>query len=268
MITHTCWVMLVANWGDSNSLINTPWSSASTPLLNGIAATEVQFFFSWRIWQMSNSRIGQTVAVWIILIALIQLGAATVMTVEYVNIARNTARLATLSVIADTWLVASFVCDAISALSMVFVLRRARNQTAYKGTESLLNRLIVINVETGAITAGFALITLVLFKVFPNDYYFLTTEFILGKMHDLSFSSSKFPTDGLSIRYSNVLLATLNGRQRSRNTVQTVMSNFGTINFGNEMNTFSPARTADAGSSGVVISTAVATDRVRFNLGA
>jgi hypothetical protein len=35
-------------------------------------------------------------------------------------------------------------------------------------------RLIVTTIETGMITAGFALLTLVLFRVFPDGYYFLT----------------------------------------------------------------------------------------------
>ncbi|KAJ6481238.1 hypothetical protein C8R47DRAFT_1322269 [Mycena vitilis] len=145
MVTHTCWAMIMANWGDITSLVTPPWSSSSTPLLNGVVATQVQLYFSCTI-------------------------------------------------------------------------------------------------ETGAVTAGFALITLILFKVFPNNYYFLTTEFILGKM------------------YSNVLLATLNGRsrldnginrpdvghqrdQREGNTVPHIVSN-GTIVFATEMNTFSPARRA------------------------
>ncbi|KAJ7109551.1 hypothetical protein C8R43DRAFT_962555 [Mycena crocata] len=223
LITHSCWVMLVEGWGNNASLIVTPWSSSTTPILNGSAGTAVQCFFSWRIWQMANSNIGRGVSIIIVLISLLQLGAATALT-------------------AETWLIASFIGDAIIAVAMVIVLRRARNKTAFKGTETLLNRLIVTTIETGAITAGFALVTLVLFKVLPNAYYFLTTEFILGKM------------------YSNVLFATLNGRNRSQNNnAPQILSNFGTLNFGMEMNTFSAS---GGNSSGVVISTAVATDRV------
>jgi hypothetical protein len=36
MVTHTSWITLVADWDDVNALSRTPWSSASTPILNGV----------------------------------------------------------------------------------------------------------------------------------------------------------------------------------------------------------------------------------------
>ncbi|KAJ7079299.1 hypothetical protein B0H15DRAFT_518880 [Mycena belliarum] len=129
---------------------------------------------------------------------------------------------------------------------MVIVLKRARSHSSFKQTESLLNRLITLTIETGAITAGFALLTLVLFKVTPEYYYFLVAEFILGKM------------------YSNVLFTTLNGRRRSPD-MSPNLSNMGTLNFGTELGRIaSPqlSREPRAGSAsiGVVISTTVNTD--------
>ncbi|KAJ6560999.1 hypothetical protein B0H10DRAFT_2240145 [Mycena sp. CBHHK59/15] len=125
----------------------------------------------------------------------------------------------------------------------------------------MLNRLIVGTIETGAITAGVALLTLILFKIFPSAYYYVATlilmlfllrEFVLGR------------------RYSNVLFATLNGRNRSRNNLPSAISNFGTINrenFGTEMGPLTSAHTLNAPkidnhSRGVVITTTVDTDQV------
>ncbi|KAJ6522304.1 hypothetical protein DFH09DRAFT_1372705 [Mycena vulgaris] len=248
MITHTCWFMLIANWGNPSFLVNTPWSSAAISVLNGIVATAVQCFFSWRIWQLTYSIIGRVVAVMIGLISFLQLGAAAAMTAEYVIIARDTSKLRQLSVVADTWLVTSLVGDTIIAVSMVIVLNRAKSQSSFSRTETLLNRLIIATIETGVVTAGFALLTLVLFKVFPNSYYFLTTEFFMGKM------------------YATVLFTALNGRNRSRNK-NSVMSNFGTVNldnFGTEMNAVNSARNMGTArmaenSMGVIISTTVNT---------
>lgn len=76
---------------------------------------------------------------------------------------------------------------------LVVQLRRARNKTAFKGTETLLNRLIVTTIETGAITAGFALVTLVLFKVLPNAYYFLTTSVSVPIAPNYSYAYSYLP---------------------------------------------------------------------------
>ncbi|KAJ6543222.1 hypothetical protein DFH09DRAFT_1282513 [Mycena vulgaris] len=244
MITHTCWFMLIANWGNPSFLVNTPWSSAAISVLNGI----VQCFFSWRIWQLTYSIIGRVVAVMIGLISFLQLGAAAAMTAEYVIIARDTSKLRQLSVVADTWLVTSLVGDTIIAVSMVIVLNRAKSQSSFSRTETLLNRLIIATIETGVVTAGFALPTLVLFKVFPNSYYFLTTRI-------LTIS-----------QYATVLFTALNGRNRSRNK-NSVMSNFGTVNldnFGTEMNAVNSARNMGTArmaenSMGVIISTTVNT---------
>lgn len=71
-------------------------------------------------------------------------------------------------------------------------------------------------------------------------------------------------------RYSNVLFATLNGRNRTRNVAGKGMSNFGTINidnFGTKMNAFAPAQGVGPSRDDInskVISTTVETYRVKF----
>ncbi|KAJ7461958.1 hypothetical protein FB451DRAFT_1404453 [Mycena latifolia] len=239
LITHTSWVTLIANWGDIAALISTPWSSATTPVLNGIVSASVQCFFAWRVWQLTHSNIGRAVAILIVAVASMQLGAAAAVTAEVLDL--------------QTWLAGSLVCDSIIAISMVTILMQAQRQSRFKATETMLNRLIVNTIETGAITAGIALVELILFKLFPSTYYHITTEYVLGRM------------------YSNVLFASLNGRQRSRNTIHGAMHNFGTVNgeHGTEMSTFGPAQsssTTKVGShpKGVVISTTVDTDMVKF----
>ncbi|KAJ6624180.1 hypothetical protein B0H10DRAFT_2212913 [Mycena sp. CBHHK59/15] len=138
---------------------------------------------------------------------------------------------------------------------MVTIARHcAKRQSSIKTTETTLNRLIVGTIETGAITAGVALLTLILFKIFPSAYYYVATEFVLGRT------------------YSNVLFATLNGRNRSRNNLPSAISNFGTINrenFGTEMGPLTSAHTLNAPkidnhSRGVVITTTVDTDQVSW----
>ncbi|KAJ7701205.1 hypothetical protein B0H17DRAFT_1046214 [Mycena rosella] len=131
---------------------------------------------------------------------------------------------------------------------------QAQHQSRFKSTETILNRLIINTIETGAITAGLALVELILFKIWPNTYYHITTEYVLGRM------------------YSNVLIATLNGRHRSRNTPRGPANNFGTVHgeSGTEMNTFTAGQssaTTKAGShiNGVVISTTVDTDKVTLS---
>ncbi|KAJ3885002.1 hypothetical protein GG344DRAFT_70905 [Lentinula edodes] len=47
LMTHTAWEILAYNWGDPSILLNIPWSSATTPIIGGIVAMIVQFYFAW-----------------------------------------------------------------------------------------------------------------------------------------------------------------------------------------------------------------------------
>ncbi|KAJ7513191.1 hypothetical protein B0H11DRAFT_2268130, partial [Mycena galericulata] len=213
-ITHASWTTLIVNHGSIDSLVtNTPWSSVTISLLNGIVGAAVQCFFAWRIWMLSNSLTGRTAAVVIIAVALMQCSAATAVTVEYILSGENydSLRLPRISRAIQTWIAGNFVCDTLITISMVIILVQAQRNSRFKNTETVLNRLIINTIETGAITAGLALIQLVLFLSFPSAYYDIALEFVSGRM------------------YSNVLIATLNGRQRSRAALQNGTNNFGTV---------------------------------------
>ncbi|KAJ7674346.1 hypothetical protein B0H17DRAFT_1140598 [Mycena rosella] len=124
------------------------------------------------------------------------------MTAEYVIVARETSKLGQLSVVADA--------STIFRVSMIIVFHCAKTQSSFTRTESLLNRLLIATSETGVVTASFPLLTLVLFKVFPNSYYFLTTEFVMGKM------------------YATVLFAALNGHNFGTEMDAITTQNMGT----------------------------------------
>ncbi|KAJ7685833.1 hypothetical protein B0H17DRAFT_1073044 [Mycena rosella] len=250
LITQSSWIALIVNWGDATALINTPWSSATTPLLNGLLAACVQCFFAWRIWQLTHSTIGRGIAIVIVALALMQLAAAAAVTAEYTLFNRDYSRLPELSHADDTRLIGNFICDTVIATSMVIILAKAHRQSHFKATETLLNRLIVNTIETAAITAGVTLLTLILFKVSPATYYDIVTDYVSGRI------------------YSNVLVATLNGRHRSRNGLSSI-NNFGTVDFahGTEMNTFTAAQhttitTVSGQLRGVAISTTVDTNEM------
>ncbi|KAF7334404.1 hypothetical protein MVEN_02269600 [Mycena venus] len=228
-ITHTAWWHLVQNWGKPNGLLIAPWTSTYVPILNGLASASVQGFFAWRIWlfetkstigRIEAKYIGRLTAGLIILTALMQFSAAVWVAVEFVRASRNIANTALIGAAAETWLVGSFVCDLLITITMVIILLSARRKTSSKSTMFLLNNLIINTIETGAITAVLALTQLVLYKLYPTDYMHVTVEFVLGRL------------------YSNVLLATLNGRHRETGRV---ITNFhSTIKFQNEteMNPF------------------------------
>ncbi|KAK7017590.1 hypothetical protein R3P38DRAFT_2716095 [Favolaschia claudopus] len=215
LVSHTTWWHLVENWGKPNGLLTAAWSGTYIPILNGIAAGSVQGFFAWRIWLFESKSVGRLSSALIVLTATIQLAGAIWVAVEFTHASRNIARIDLIESAAETWLAGSFVCDVIITVSMVLILVSARRKTQSSNTLSLLNKLIISTIETGAITAFLALIQLVLYKVHPNNYLHVAIEFILGQV------------------YSNVLVAALNGR-RHRDTGQDTAAFHTTIKFRNE----------------------------------
>ncbi|KAF8177934.1 hypothetical protein K438DRAFT_1978250 [Mycena galopus ATCC 62051] len=247
LITHSNWVTLIAKWGNTAAIADTPWSSTTTPVINGFVAACVQCFFAWRIWTLSRTTVARATTALIVAVAAMQLAASAAVTGEYTLLNRDYSRLLSVSRAAETWLAGSLVCDSVIAIAMVIILIQAQHRSRFKSTETILNRLIINTIETGAITAGLALIELILFHVYPSDFYHVTLEYVLGRM------------------YSNVLLASLNGRHRSRTAHRNAVNTFGTINGqagnGTDLNSYTLPNTPKAGQhADVVISTSVETD--------
>ncbi|KAJ7856449.1 hypothetical protein B0H14DRAFT_2752790, partial [Mycena olivaceomarginata] len=210
-----------------------------------------QFFFAWRIWQLRPPTIGRVAVVLIVAVSLLQFAGTLGVTVVYALLQTNFAEITKVTVFADMWLAGGFVCDIIIAGTMATLLWRAKHRSGFKSTETVLNRLIINTVETGAITATLALIELALFKTMPQTYYHITVEYIQGRM------------------YSNVLLATLNGRHRSRNASENAINNFGTfttqVTTGTELRSYAAGHvesTRGRDNTAVVISTTVYTDGI------
>ncbi|KAG6375943.1 hypothetical protein JVT61DRAFT_2815 [Boletus reticuloceps] len=84
--------------------------------------------------------------------------------------------------------------DVLIAISMTFLLVRQRTATKFASTAHILQRLIVFSVNTGTWTATFALLTIILLNVFPNNWICTVTMIPLCAV------------------YCNTLLANLNAR--------------------------------------------------------
>ncbi|KAJ6494344.1 hypothetical protein C8R45DRAFT_176316 [Mycena sanguinolenta] len=153
-------------------------------------------FFAWRIYVVkgSNPYIRIVIAL-IVMTAWMQSLSAIVNGIRYAFTPQITDQIQ-LAIGVKIWLIGSFVCDILIAVTMSGILWHARVQTPWKTTDSMMTKLIYHTVETGAVTALAAGIELVLFLVYPATSLDDTPAFLLGKL------------------YSNVVLATLNSRTK------------------------------------------------------
>ncbi|KAF8876957.1 hypothetical protein BD779DRAFT_127680 [Infundibulicybe gibba] len=179
--TYYAWQALVVSWsaaalwlGDTSKpfkvLNGTEEAILALPIINGIISATVQIFFSWRIWFLNQTTVGRIFAVLIGIIAVLQLIASVIMSNLFIG---------GLIAITAAWLAGNFIADVLIASSMLYALRMAQRQSLSKGTRTIISRLMVNAVETGAVTVVVAGAGLVL--MFFSDY-FLVITFIHGPL--------------------------------------------------------------------------------------
>ncbi|RDB20348.1 hypothetical protein Hypma_012694 [Hypsizygus marmoreus] len=212
-MNHTVWQILIEGYGDPSYIAVTPWSSVTPPVLNGIVSFTVETFFSWRIWtlgrHLGTHRVTRAISAFIVLIGVVHFGASMATTIQFSILRREIDSLGAIYASAIVWLSGSVICDVLIAITMVTLLARSRTKSAFGNTEKVINTLIVNTIETGAITAVIALLHLIFFLTNTTDNFIhVCMEYVLGGI------------------FSNVLLATLNGRHRLRNMNENYSSGF------------------------------------------
>ncbi|KAJ6483416.1 hypothetical protein C8R45DRAFT_1099676 [Mycena sanguinolenta] len=191
LMTIAAWSMFGDGWGDPNPILQFNWTWGVLPLLSGIHSGMAQGFYIWRIWRLTKQ-------LWLPI--PIGLGVFTQLFGLYwfaikFNIARwRIASLPALSGAVTVWLVGSAACDVLITLALTGILWRRKRQTTFADTTGILNRLIRLSVETGALTSATAVLEIILWLNWQQFYYHFIPFLVLGKL------------------YSNVLMATLNVR--------------------------------------------------------
>ncbi|KAJ7866374.1 hypothetical protein B0H14DRAFT_3593839 [Mycena olivaceomarginata] len=193
--THAVWQILILGWGNPASFVELPWTAYTFPVMSGVVAALVQFFFSWRIWVLGRNKIAYVIAIVIDLVALMQMVAGLVAGIQTAFIP-----------IEKVWLAGSFAADFLIVVSMLFILYQ--NKAGIAATNGLIDRLTVRVVHSGAVTAVAAGVELILFILMSATFVHDTPALFLGKL------------------YSNVLLANLNTRRRNDTTYSTGVISF------------------------------------------
>ncbi|CAA7266093.1 unnamed protein product [Cyclocybe aegerita] len=179
---------LVLHYGDPRSFIISPLMLIADPIVTVMVSTPVQFFIAWRIKVIGNSLIMPIVIVFLGTCAFIG-GIALTVCVSYM---REWSRFTQFEGAVITWLAAAAAADLLITGSLSWSLNRRR--TGIKATDDKVSRIIRLTVQTGLITAIFALADVLIFLTVKGT----TLNFIW----DLP----------LSKLYTNSLLSTLNSR--------------------------------------------------------
>ncbi|KAM6501366.1 hypothetical protein JOM56_004380 [Amanita muscaria] len=188
-----------AGFGNLDHLNSVHLSPFDTPLIGSLVAFIVQLFFCYRIWvlRMSDRKLYIFMCGLIGLISVMQLVGGVAGSV----IAYNGKTFQSIStsqpalVLEVIWLFGEALADVLIAGTMTYLLLGSvHDSEKYVRYPTVANRIVRLIVQTNSLTAGMAVIALVLRMAFPGKVYFVLPTFMLGKL------------------YSNTLLATFNHR--------------------------------------------------------
>lgn len=165
-----------------------PHMLAAAPIATVMISSPVQIFTAWRIMIISRSK-------WMgLVISALSLAsfAGGLWTTVDVAVFRVFARKPELNRPGVVWFVASAVADVLITGSLIYSLNRRKTGLTY--TDSYVNRIIRLTVQTGLVTSFFALTDLVSFLISPETAISFIWDFSLSKL------------------YTNALLSTFNAR--------------------------------------------------------
>ncbi|KIJ50246.1 hypothetical protein M422DRAFT_245493 [Sphaerobolus stellatus SS14] len=187
---------LIQRYGTQRAVTVAPLALNPDALVTVLISVPVQLFITWHIKVISGSNV---IPGLIAFFAICSFGGATATTIS-VSIIREFTRFPQFESATIIWLASSYLADIIITATLVWSLKSRK--TGHSETGDIVNRIIASTIQTGAITALFALLDFVLFLAIPNSTANFLVDFPLSKL------------------YSNSLLSTLNTRAGWSNTLK------------------------------------------------
>ncbi|VDC06161.1 unnamed protein product [Peniophora sp. CBMAI 1063] len=206
--TRVTYTLLCNGWGDPDALRRLSRLDAFIPAIGGLVSGWTQTFYAWRIYKLTRSEMWeQERRPWRCVPALVMLlmgtstGTALYCGFGTINFT-DVASLMNIQSRLIVWLVTSVLCDAIVALSLIYILHRMNRLLSLpkefeiheSPLEGRIKSIILMSLETCLLTTISTIAMLVLFVVLPQSRLPTMMGFITSKL------------------YSNSLLVSLNSK--------------------------------------------------------
>ncbi|KAI0757615.1 hypothetical protein C8Q80DRAFT_1265506 [Daedaleopsis nitida] len=180
------------------SFIPIDYGVGVTVVCSALVALCVQGYYTWRVWIVSDKA-----AIWTGIIALFAFArvgfgfasaSLTYINPNWIELRATQSSLVTVG----AGLGSAALVDLLVALTLTFYLKRGR-ATVHKQSNTMINKILLYTVNTGAITGTASLICVILFALKKNSLVFLGLVEMQTKL------------------YSNSFLGSLNARSHIRN---------------------------------------------------
>ncbi|KAI9443450.1 hypothetical protein H4582DRAFT_2072490 [Lactarius indigo] len=200
-VGHIAWFYVVENFGitavSGLKLLSQPpvWTLSSQTLLGSLVGTIVKICFGMRVWRFSRGN--YLVTGLIIGMAVAQFGRSlSVLRMVLIILTNNFGHIKPpLSSIGSAALALGVATDVFTAASLSYFLHKMR--TGFKRSDTLINRLIIYSVNTGALTSVFSAAVLASYNLMPSNLIYVALYFVLTKRTP-SILKSTGPIDPLS----------------------------------------------------------------------
>ncbi|KAF8147602.1 hypothetical protein K438DRAFT_1779926 [Mycena galopus ATCC 62051] len=198
--THAVWQILILGWGNPATFTELPWTAYTFPVMSGIVAALVQFFFSWRIWVLGSNKIAYIVAIVIDLVAVMQMVSGLVAGIQ-------------------VWLSGSFGADVLIVVSMLWILHQ--NKGGIAATNGLIDRLTVRVVHSGAVTAVAAGVELILFIRLSTTFVHDTpySNVLLANLNTRRRNDNTYSSGVITVNSSDLPMFNINERPGLQSTL-------------------------------------------------
>ncbi|KAI0804514.1 hypothetical protein BC629DRAFT_1590781 [Irpex lacteus] len=174
---------IINNFGDLDVIAVANWKLQTDPAMVAIIGTVCQLFFAWRVAVLTRNK-WVTALIVITSIASMLGGLGVAIAITFVKFYKDFSKF---DQVGAVWLVCTAVCDVTIATSLTWYLRK--HKTGFSQTDDVLNKIIRLTVQNGAITAVWAIVDLILFLSIPTGVH-LALNFPLAKLYTNSLMSS------------------------------------------------------------------------------
>ncbi|KAJ6626079.1 hypothetical protein B0H10DRAFT_572071 [Mycena sp. CBHHK59/15] len=213
----------ITHWGEPTYLQNQYWPVPLYLFATGLVASLVQSFLAVRYWNLSKNKLVTPILFLLILSAIGGAFSSAVTIATFPTYAeRSKVRIP-----GTIFLVSEAVTDLSIALALIFEFRRIK--TNFKETKSLLNRLVVKTLQTGAAGATLALAAVIAFLIDNETNVPTGIAYCLGRIYCLTLLSNlNFRTSRKATSNKDTSSGRVSGSRANRGATQT-MDDYGGI---------------------------------------
>ncbi|KAJ6625070.1 hypothetical protein B0H10DRAFT_653326 [Mycena sp. CBHHK59/15] len=191
---HIIYRTAVVHYGQYDYFDLQTWTMWAEPGVTAVAGFFAQVFFVERCWRIMD-RMWSVLALFTLLL-LLSLGSGLAVSISFFKVMLF-SKLAKIPIPIYFWLISTAFTDATIAAILILGLRRSMSSTPCKRTGNVCSRLILLTMETSAITALVAILNLIFYAAMKETAWHLLPQFSICRVYTLAVLVTLLARDDL-----------------------------------------------------------------------